>query len=305
ERYGERFRSKDRKMDMLFGCLSIPAHDNCPEQVLGVMRADCFPSGESLLPKRMNPEALLDIAAIVCNAAAQSLDELRIRTELEKGKIEAQAQFVKAQGLMRRMKHDFSSSLTVPSGYIQMLLRDSLSDEQRKGVTAQAHEAIKKIAARLERYSDQIRSGNFDIVITLNPTNIKSIFRALREIRYDIEIDEKVPETIITDESHVKEVLYGLIENAKKYTDGDPGIKIACKMGNGRFVISVSDRGKGLTPEQRKKIFDGGVRFHPHIPGSGFGLYGFRKIIEKMGGEIWAESEGMGKGSTFSFTLPL
>ncbi len=305
ERYGDLFRSKGKKMDMLFGCLSIPGHDNCPEQVLGVIRADSFPAGESLLPRKMGPEALLDVCAIVCNAAAQSLDELRIRTELEHEKKEAQARFAKAQDLMRRMKHDFASALTIPSGYVQMLKRNDLSEEQRTDVTGKAYDAIRRISPRLEKYSEQIRTGNFDLAVNLNPIKFGSIFRSLIEIKYDIEIDPNVPETVVTDESHVKEVLYGLIENARKFCDREAKIRITCRAEGNRIVISVIDNGKGLDQVQKKKIFEGGYRAHAHLPGSGFGLYGYKKIVEKLGGEIWAESEGLGKGSTIKFTLPI
>ena len=73
-------------------------------------------------------------------------------------------------------------------------------------------------------------------------------------------------------------------------------------------MISVKDTGIGILEEDKTKLFK---RF-PQIDndkiterGSGLGLYVSSKIITKIGGRIWAESEGRGKGSTFSFSLPL
>jgi signal transduction histidine kinase len=74
----------------------------------------------------------------------------------------------------------------------------------------------------------------------------------------------------------------------------------------GEVVISVRDRGVGIPPEEQPRIFERYYRARTKAPveGLGLGLYITRLIVEAHGGRIWVESE-VGKGSTFSFCLPL
>ncbi len=75
---------------------------------------------------------------------------------------------------------------------------------------------------------------------------------------------------------------------------------------DGEVVISVRDRGVGIPPEELPRIFDRYYRAKTkaRAEGLGLGLYITRLIVEAHGGRIWVESE-VGKGSTFSFTLPV
>ena len=72
-----------------------------------------------------------------------------------------------------------------------------------------------------------------------------------------------------------------------------------------RWLFSVSDNGIGIDPAHLEVIFETFKRLHGReIPGSGIGLATCRRIVERHGGQLWAESEGLGQGSTFWFTLP-
>jgi signal transduction histidine kinase len=71
-------------------------------------------------------------------------------------------------------------------------------------------------------------------------------------------------------------------------------------------TISVADNGLGIAPEHHERIFKVFQRLHgSERSGSGLGLATSKRIVERYGGQIWVESDGEGKGSTFSFTVPL
>ena len=112
--------------------------------------------------------------------------------------------------------------------------------------------------------------------------------------------------TLMADELQLGQVFQNLIGNAVKFcSDSQPRIHISAKHGADEWLFSVSDNGIGIKEEFFDRIFVMFQRLHTHAeyPGTGIGLAVCKKIIERHGGRIWAESE-VGKGSTFYFTIP-
>ncbi|RPH54280.1 hypothetical protein EHM82_07095, partial [bacterium] len=116
---------------------------------------------------------------------------------------------------------------------------------------------------------------------------------------------ERSPLPVIeADPPLVTQVFQNLLANALKFRGEEPPrIRIAARRNGREWVFSVRDNGLGLDPAEAGAIFSMFTRLHPEIPGSGIGLALCRKIVERHGGRIWAESEP-GRGATFSFTLP-
>ena len=102
-------------------------------------------------------------------------------------------------------------------------------------------------------------------------------------------------------------VLDNLVSNAVKFTM--PGGRVRVRIQDkGEFVmVSVSDDGIGIPPEDREKVFErfyrAGNRSQVNAPGTGLGLAIAREVVDKHGGKIWLESE-LGKGTTFHFVVP-
>jgi signal transduction histidine kinase len=104
--------------------------------------------------------------------------------------------------------------------------------------------------------------------------------------------------------SAIRQLYSNLISNAIKYsskTDA-PAIEVGYYEKDRQIVYYVKDNGIGLNSEQLKKMFTPFKRFHVQFEGNGLGLVIVKRIIEKHGGNIWAESEP-GKGLTIFFTL--
>jgi PAS domain S-box-containing protein len=112
--------------------------------------------------------------------------------------------------------------------------------------------------------------------------------------------------TVYADQYKIDQVLVNLVNNAVKYSPDSMEILIHVEKIPGFTKVSVTDRGKGIAPENIAKLFDRYYRIgteHHYASGLGLGLYISAEIIKKHGGEIGVDSV-LGKGSTFWFTLP-
>ena len=122
-----------------------------------------------------------------------------------------------------------------------------------------------------------------------------------------ISIPRDIP-MVELDEVRIGEVLTNLVENAVKFSEDNTTITIDAKQTGKEIIVSVSDHGIGIPPELHRKIFErffqGNSRKAGRRKGAGLGLAICQGIVETHGGKIWVESQ-LGKGSTFSFSLPV
>ncbi len=113
--------------------------------------------------------------------------------------------------------------------------------------------------------------------------------------------------TITGDRDRLIQVVINLISNAVKFTDSG-SITCAASLRSGEIAVSIADSGIGIAPGDQPKVFEKfkqvGDTLTDRPKGTGLGLPICKEIVEYHGGRIWVESE-MGKGSTFSFTLPV
>ena len=110
------------------------------------------------------------------------------------------------------------------------------------------------------------------------------------------------------DRTRIEHVLDNLIDNAIKYSPQGGEVRVSAKRQDGDIVVSVHDQGIGIGLEDQAKLFDAfqilDVASRVGIQGTGLGLVVCRRLVEAHGGRIWVESQ-TGKGSVFSFTLPM
>ena len=110
------------------------------------------------------------------------------------------------------------------------------------------------------------------------------------------------------DERKIKQILLNLLSNAVKFTPEGGRVDVDAVSSDGVVEISVSDTGIVIAPQDQETIFEEfrqvGTDYAQKREGTGLGLTLTRKFVELHGGKIWVESE-LGKGSTFTFTLPV
>lgn len=113
---------------------------------------------------------------------------------------------------------------------------------------------------------------------------------------------------VVGDRALITQVFQNLLSNALKYRNRstNPAIHVSAEQSGGSWIISVRDNGIGFDSRYSDQIFGLFKRLHHNseIPGTGLGLAISRRIVERYGGRIWAESE-VGVGSTFHFSLPI
>ena len=143
-----------------------------------------------------------------------------------------------------------------------------------------------------------------------------------RSITISKELDD-IPESIHADDTNLKQILYNLLSNAVKFTPNGGSIHLAAKRLSNADIqakndrtsskeyiqISIKDSGIGLKKENLTKIFQPFEQVENsssrQFQGSGLGLSLAKSLVELNGGKIWAESDGEGLGSVFSFSLPV
>ena len=126
------------------------------------------------------------------------------------------------------------------------------------------------------------------------------------EIKLDVQ--NKLPDTIIGDEDKLDQILTNLLNNAIKYSPNGGIITVHVKNEGETMLVGVEDQGLGIPKDHLTKVFE---KFHRvnnednrKIYGTGLGLYLVHHLVEQVHmGKIWVESE-VGKGSTFWFRIP-
>ena len=214
------------------------------------------------------------------------------------------------------VSHELKTPLTSMRGYVQMLLLKmrKLNDEFAISSLEKTNTQIGKMTkmingflnvSRLESGKIHIDHKVFDLAELVKETEEES----LSTIASHTIIFAPVEETIVNaDRDKIGQVINNLISNAVKYSVAGSTIYVACVTIDNRALISVRDEGMGIKPQDASKIFERYYRVEGtqmfSISGFGIGLYLCAEIIHRHEGEIWVDSD-FGKGSTFSFSLPV
>jgi PAS domain S-box-containing protein len=210
--------------------------------------------------------------------------------------------------------HDLQEPLRMVHSYSQLLARrlGDLTEEQKEFVGF-----IQSSVKRMERLIKDLLSYSRTVhTVGEMVTSDANLEEALRLALSQIESRAAETGAVITHEplptvrgnvTQLSHVFQNLLSNALKYQKPGqpPEVQIHARRQEEEWVISVRDNGIGFDPRQAERIFGLFKRLHreDEYPGTGLGLAICKRIIERYGGRIWAES-GPGVGSTFHFSLP-
>ena len=156
--------------------------------------------------------------------------------------------------------------------------------------------------SRVGKISDERVRVSFNDIVDEALENVAG--QAL-ERGIEIAVEKNMP-TVSGDRRRLVEMVQNLLDNAIKYIGQPerPAISVGAGVHRERSAFFVRDNGIGIAPEYHMKVFKLFDVLDPNHCGSGVGLALVKKIIQAHNGEIWIESEGNNKGTTFWFTLP-
>jgi signal transduction histidine kinase len=211
------------------------------------------------------------------------------------------------------VSHDLRNPLVTIKGFLGMLQRDLrdgrqdriTSDFERISNAADKMHALLSDLLQLSRIGRVANPfGEVDL-IKLTADSLENLDARIRSKNVTVKISPDLP-VVFGDRLRLGEVLENLIDNAAKYSGNQPNpmIEIGTRQRQGSPVIFVKDNGMGIEHQHLSKIFGLFDKLDPISEGTGIGLAIVKRIIETHGGKVWVESEGLGKGATFCFTLP-
>ena len=215
---------------------------------------------------------------------------------------------------LRSVSHDLRNPLTIIYGQAQLLVRLEQGSTRVRQSAETIATSSRRMNAMIQEIVDSARMESGGITLSLGPldlsTTIADLIRRLdgtldvRRVR--VEDPPELP-LVLGDPDRLERVLVNLLSNALKYSDPGTDVRLGLARVSDEIVVRVADEGPGISPEELPRIFERYYRSKSAVgraEGLGLGLYVARGLVEAHHGRIWAESE-VGKGSIFSFSLPL
>jgi len=224
--------------------------------------------------------------------------------------------------------HELRSPLTAIKGSAMLIAADkTLPEEQAKFIDIIIHQSERMLndinslldAAKIETGKFSVLQKDVDVKKLVDESvTLFGTTATTKKIHLSAQIDDRLPQGFI-DSNRIGQVINNLISNALKFTPENGSITVRAvyhrnqslptTKTNPGIMVSVSDTGIGIPPEQQGVLFSkfGQVKnkkLSPKEAGTGLGLYVSKGIVEAHGGSIFLESEE-GKGTTISFTIPL
>ncbi len=277
--------------------------------VLGVLGISC--AEESTL-NHDNRTFLRMIASLV----AMALERQRLSDEQRRIMVESEKEIMRSN-LLRAISHDLRTPLTAITGASSVLL------DNKKVIDEQTHDKllldIKEDAQWLIRMVENLlsitRINETAMSVRKTPQAVEEVVsESLTRVRnkykgYHIRV--KVPEELLfvpMDATLIEQVIINLLENAIKHSEKDAPIELLVTKNGDNAVFTVSDHGKGITPEEFPTLFEGyssgKSKTSDSSRGMGIGLSICRSIMQAHGGKIEAENKIDG-GAIFRFILPI
>jgi signal transduction histidine kinase/putative methionine-R-sulfoxide reductase with GAF domain len=263
-------------------------------------------------------EEIVNLLQTFATQSALAIQNARLFREIEEKGRELEAANRHKSEFLANVSHELRTPLNAIIGFSEVLgerMFGELNDKQAE-YTEDILSSGRHLLSLINDILDlsKIEAGRMELEVTAFhlPDAIENALLLIREraSRHGIKLDRAIDDRLSDftgDERKVKQILVNLLSNAVKFTPEGGQIKVEATLGDSAVIVSVTDTGIGIAKKDQEAIFEefrqAGNYMHKR-EGTGLGLTLTRKFVELHGGKIWVASE-LGKGSTFTFTLPI
>jgi K+-sensing histidine kinase KdpD len=265
-------------------------------------------SSETIAIKTHRVEAILEEVSL-------TLQRIDIEKAMEDARLRLQAQLLR-DAFHGTLSHELCSPLAAIQGSASVL--GTMPQIRRDHRAQSLVEAISDEVAELDGFIQNLLNATRVTAGGVNPhlewadprdiVNAAIRQRARRLVAHKIETEfaEDLP-LVNVDSGLIEESCGQLLENAAKYSPSGSTISVSAKTEQGHVILTISDQGVGITPDERQFLGRRSFRSQRHqatIPGSGLGFWIASTFVAANGGTIGISSPGQGLGTTASITLP-
>lgn len=277
---------------------------------IGSTYAAIFPNYQGYLFKKIIPQGLfsfflLAITGLAFGVIYRNLQQQRRLTELK-------------NDFISNITHELKTPIATVSVAIEALQHFGVA--QNPKLTEEYLEISKNELNRLTMLVDKVlKMTTFEqqgLNLSLESVNVADVVQQVlgslklqfekyrAEVRFNVIGQSFV---ISVDKIHLTNVIYNLLDNALKYSENKPDIKVELQENDSEIKLSISDKGIGIPPEYQDKIFEKFFRIptgnRHNVKGYGLGLNYVASVIKQHSGKIEVKSE-LNKGSVFTLTIP-
>jgi signal transduction histidine kinase len=224
----------------------------------------------------------------------------------------------KHDAFINAVTHELKTPIASIRLYLETLQTRNVEESKRKQFYRIMLADSDRLLATIEQVLRTGRVGSASRPLNRAPVEVAPLIeecvgraRALNGMRNGtIEYRPGAPVRILGDADEIRAAVSNLIDNAVKYSGNNVNVLVETAKVNGNYMaVRVKDHGPGIPKSELKRIFKRFYRVSgpsaPRVKGTGLGLFIVRSVAIRHGGRAWAESEGLGQGSTFVLQLPI